>query len=614
MQTAQPSYLKRFLPYLLPYKRFAFLNILFNTLYALFSALSFVALIPMLEILFNEKQPPVSRPVFSGNLTDVASYLKEFANYKVAEFSHNDTFSTLSIVIFLVIVLFLLKNFFNYLAVIFISYLRNGMLRDLRNKLYQKTLELPVSYLTEKRKGDIMARLVGDVNEVQYSLLSILEVIVREPLTIIFTVIIMFSISLKLTLFVFLFIPISGYFISKIGKTLRKHSLRLQNEQGYFLSILEETIGGLKIVKAFNAEDLFLNRFENSTDRFYNLSNRLMRRQVLAAPVSEFLGILVIAILLWFGGAMVLSEHSLNGSEFIAFMGLAYNILTPAKNISKASYDFRRGNAAAARIIELLDFESPIKEKENAIVKSTFDQEISFNDISFAYDSKDVLSHFSLSIKKGQMVAIVGASGSGKSTLAQLLTRFYDVQQGSIQIDGKDLRDLSVCSLRNLIGVVSQDSVLFNDTVTNNLKVGKRDATDQEIITASQIANAYEFIEQMPEKFNTFIGDSGSKLSGGQKQRLSIARAVLKNPPIMILDEATSALDTESERLVQNALEKMMKNRTSIVIAHRLSTIQNADRIIVMHEGKIAEQGSHNELIARGGIYKKLIDMQSLQP
>ncbi|MDO5609066.1 MAG: ABC transporter ATP-binding protein [Capnocytophaga sp.] len=604
-------YLKKIFPFVLPYKKFAFLNIFFNTLYALFSALSFVALIPTLEAMFGGIPQTTERPVFSGNYGELGSYAKQFLNYKITEIAGTDQVTALALIIGLVISMFLLKNLFNYLAVFFITFLRNGVLRDLRDTLYRKITHLPISYFSEQRKGDVIARVSGDVNEVQNSFLSILELIVREPLTIIFTIIVMFGISTKLTIFVFIFIPISGLVISKIGKSLKRQSTQVQQEQGRFLSLIEETVSGLRIVKAFNAENIFNRRFQKSTERFFNFSNSLMNRQNLASPVSEFLGILVIAILLWFGGTMVLVDKTLDGSQFIAFMGLAYNILTPAKAISKASYDLRRGNAAAERVLEVLEYPDTIIEKTDAVDKKSFEKNIVLDRITFAYEDQNVLENFSLTIPKGKTVALVGQSGSGKSTIANLVTRFYDVRQGDISIDEISIKDLKISSLRNLIGIVSQDSILFNDSIKNNLLIGNPEANETQIIEAAKIANAYEFIAELPDGLDTNIGDSGNKLSGGQKQRLSIARAVLKNPPIMILDEATSALDTESERLVQNALENMMKNRTSIVIAHRLSTIQNADLIVVMQKGKIVEQGTHNELIASNGMYKKLVDMQS---
>ena len=605
--------LKRFIPYLFPYKRQAFLNVFFNILYSLFSALSFVALIPMLDVLFGKAQPITEAPVYSGNLLDLGSYGKAYLNYKVGALAGENTIWALAIVIALVLSLFLLKNLFSYLASFFITYLRNGVLKDLRNNLYKKIVNQPIAFFSDQRKGDIMSRMIGDVNEVQNSMLSALESFIREPLTIIFSILVMLGISVKLTLFTFIFIPIAAAVISKIGKSLKKNSIAVQQEQGRFLSLIEETIGGLRVIKAFNAESIFSKRFADSSQTFNRLSNKVMNRQNLGSPMSEFLGILMIAVLLWFGGSLVLVDKTLEGTQFIAFMGLAYNILTPAKAISKASYDMRRGNAAAERILEILDYENPIKERENPVVIKDFTTAITLNNVTFAYAEQPVLTNFSLEVPKGKTVALVGQSGSGKSTIANLITRFYDVNEGAILIDGVDVKDMQTASLRKLIGVVSQDSILFNDTIKNNLLIGKPDATDEELITAAKIANAYEFINDLPEGFDTNIGDAGSKLSGGQKQRLSIARAVLKNPPIMVLDEATSALDTESERLVQSALENMMKHRTSIVIAHRLSTIQNADLIVVMQKGRIVEQGTHTELIQKNGMYKRLVEMQTIE-
>lgn len=605
--------LKRFIPYVLPYKRQAFLNVFFNILYSLFSALSFVALIPMLDVLFGKAQPITEAPVYSGNLLEFGSYGKAYLNYKVGSLAGENTIWALGIVIALVISLFLLKNMFSYLASYFITHLRNGVLRDLRDSFYKKIVNQPIAFFSEQRKGDIMSRMVGDVNEVQNSMLSAMEAFIREPLTIIFSILVMLGISVKLTLFTFIFIPIAGAVISKIGKSLKKNSIAVQQEQGRFLSLIEETVGGLRVIKAFNAEQIFSKRFGESSQTFNRLSNKVMNRQNLGSPMSEFLGILMIAVLLWFGGSLVLVDKTLEGTQFIAFMGLAYNILTPAKAISKASYDMRRGNAAAERILEILDYDNPIKERENPVVIKDFTTAITLNNVTFAYAEQPVLTNFSLEVPKGKTVALVGQSGSGKSTIANLITRFYDVNEGAILIDGVDVKDMQTASLRKLIGVVSQDSILFNDTIKNNLLIGKPDATDEELVTAAKIANAYEFINDLPEGFDTNIGDAGSKLSGGQKQRLSIARAVLKNPPIMVLDEATSALDTESERLVQNALENMMKHRTSIVIAHRLSTIQNADLIVVMQKGHIVEQGTHSELIQKNGMYKRLVEMQTIE-
>lgn len=604
--------IKRLYPYVLPYKRFAFLNVFFNILYALFSSLSFVALIPMLEVLFDARARIYQKPVYKG-ISEANIYFKEYLNYQVTQHAGGDPVQALSYIIALVLLLFFLKNIFNYLAIVFINLLRNGVLKDLRNMMYKKIISLPISYFSEKRKGDVISRITTDINEFQTSYLSILEFIVKEPLTIIFTIVIMCGISLKLTVFVFVFIPVAGLAISRVGKTLKKHSGRVQAEQGFFLSLIEETLSGLRIIKSFNAQGAFIKRFTDSTQRFNNYANNLSYRQNLASPISEFLGILVIGILLWYGGTMVLVDKTLGGSEFVAYMGLAYNILTPAKEISKAAYRLRQGDAAALRVLEVIHAQNPIFDKENAIEKTDFQAAISLKNISFKYDNEYVLKNFSLEIPKGKTVALVGQSGSGKSTIANLIARFYDVNEGSITFDGTDIRDLKIQSLCDLIGIVSQDSILFNDTITNNLLIGKASATPAEIEEAAKVANAYDFIEALPEKFQTNIGDMGGKLSGGQKQRLSIARAVLKNPPIMILDEATSALDTESEKLVQNALEKMMMNRTSLVIAHRLSTIQKADIIVVMEKGKIIEQGNHATLMAQNGTYRKLVEMQSFQ-
>ena len=604
--------IKRLYPYVLPYKKFAFLNIFFNILYALFSSLSFVALIPMLEVLFDAGARIYEKPVYKG-ISGASVYFKEYLNYQVTQHTGGDPVQALFYIIGLVLFLFFLKNIFSYLAIVFISLLRNGVLRDLRNMMYKKIISLPISYFSEKRKGDVISRITTDINEFQASYLSILELIVKEPLTIIFTIIIMCGISLKLTIFVFLFIPIAGLAISRVGKTLKKHSGRVQSEQGFFLSLIEETLSGLRIIKSFNAQEVFIKRFTDSTQRFNSYANNLSYRQNLASPISEFLGILVIGILLWYGGTMVLIDKTLGGSEFVAYMGLAYNILTPAKEISKAAYRLRQGDAAALRVLEVIHAQNPIFDKENAIEKTDFQTAISLKNISFKYDNEYVLKDFSLEVPKGKTVALVGQSGSGKSTIANLIARFYDVNEGAITFDGIDIRDLKIHSLRDLIGIVSQDSILFNDSITNNLLIGKTSATEAEIKEAAKVANAYDFIEALPDKFQTNIGDMGGKLSGGQKQRLSIARAVLKNPPIMILDEATSALDTESEKLVQNALEKMMMNRTSLVIAHRLSTIQNADIIVVMEKGKIIEQGNHASLMAKNGTYRKLVEMQSFQ-
>jgi subfamily B ATP-binding cassette protein MsbA len=606
------EYFKKIIRFAKPYKIYAYLNIFFNILYALFSALSFIALIPMLDVLFGETKPIEEKPIYTG-MSHLKDYLQSSMSYELHQYSveHGAQY-TLMALASIIITLFLLKNLFNYWAMYFITFLRNGVLKDIRNTMYKKSLELPLSFFSEKRKGDVISRITSDVLEIQHSFLSILEVLVREPLTIIFTIAAMFFINTELTIFVFIFVPVSGFVISKVGKTLKKSSQKASEEQGYFLSVIEESLAGLKVIKSFNAEKNFNKKFQDSTQTFYELNNKILNRQNLSSPLSEFLGIVTIAVLLVYGGHLVLVDQSLTGAAFIGYITLAYNILTPAKAMSKASYSLKRGNAAAERVLEILEQKNPISNALNATKKATFDNEISIENISFKYEKEYVLNDFTLKIPKGKSVALVGQSGSGKSTIANLLTRFWDIDKGAIKIDNQDIREIDMDDLRNLIGLVTQDSILFNDTIKNNLLLGKENATDEEIINALQIANAYEFVKDLPEGIHTNIGDSGNKLSGGQKQRLSIARAVLKNPPIMILDEATSALDTESEKLVQVALENMMKNRTSVVIAHRLSTIQNADWIVVMQKGKIVEQGTHENLLKQNGTYAKLVSLQTL--
>ena len=605
------KYFKKILKYAIPYKVYAFLNIFFNVLYALFSALSMLAFIPLLEVLFQDTKRLNIRPEYS-KFNSLKTYLEEWLSFQVNSQLNIDIGTTLVYVVSLVISLFLLKNLFNYLALFFITFLRNGVLKDIRNAIYEKIISLPVAFFTEKKKGDIMARMSADVLEVQVSFLSILELLIREPLTIFFTIIAMFTISSKLTLFVIIFIPISGFFISLIGKRLRKDSDLVQKEQGYFLSIIDETINGQKIIKTYGAGNSFINKFKDSTKRFFNFSNRLLHRVNLAAPSSEFFGITVIGVLLWYGGQMVLIDQSIKGSTFIVFIGLAYNILTPAKAISKSIFSIRKGDAAASRIIEILEAENKLEDKANAINKITFKSKIEFNNVKFSYDNQVIIPNLNLTIKKGETVAIVGQSGSGKTTIANLLSRFYDVQKGYISIDGLELQNLKKKSLHDMIGVVTQDSILFNDSIHNNLILGKKEATRDEVKQAAKAANAHNFIMEMDNGYESNIGESGNKLSGGQKQRICIARAILKNPQILILDEATSSLDTESEKLVQEALEFIMLGRTAIVIAHRLSTIQKADLIVVMQKGKVIEKGSHDELISKKEAYYNLVKLQQI--
>lgn len=603
----------KIIPFTKPYQKHVVWNIIYNVLYALFSTISMLTLLPMLQVLFKKNTATVSEPIYTG-IGGIIDFGKQMLFYQMNILSQkNGPEYALLLAVSLVIVTFLFKNLFNYLASFHLMHLKNGVLKDLRVTMFNKIIELPVSYYSEKRKGDVMARMLGDVGEVQNSFFSILELIIKEPLTIVFAIITMFNISVKLTLFVFVFIPISGFIISRIGKSLKSKSTAAQYESGYMISIVDESLTGLKVVKSYNAENNFKNRFNNSVSRLLKLSNSIGNKNNLASPMSEFMGIVTIAVLLWYGGNLVLIEKSLDGEVFIVFMLLAYNILTPAKSISKATYSVKSGLAAAERVFDVLEVENTIQDAPNAIDKVEFHNKIEIQNINFRYEEENVLKNFSIEVPKGKTIALVGQSGSGKSTIANLLTRFYDVQEGVIKIDEIDIKDLKLKSLRDLMGLVTQDSILFNDSIKNNILLGKEDATDDEIIAALKIANAYEFVKDLPNGINTNIGDAGGKLSGGQKQRLSIARAVLKNPPIMILDEATSALDTESEKMVQIALENMMQNRTSIVIAHRLSTIQKADKIIVMKKGEIVEQGTHAELLALNGTYSNLVTLQSFE-
>ena len=604
------NYFKRIFKYAKPFKKYIFLNIFFNALYALFSALSFLSLMPMLEVLFGENNKTYSKPEFN-DIYSLGNNLEGWLNYQVSNYAGQDPQKALIFVISAIIILFFLKNFFNYLAMYFITFLRNGILTKLREDVYKKIIGMPISYFTNKKKGDVISRITADVLEIQHSFLSILELIVREPLTIFFTISAMFLISFKLTAFVLIFIPLSGFIISLIGRSLKATSTLAQNEQAEFLSITEETLNGLKIIKGFVSELFFIEKFRKSNNRFYNLSNKLINRQNLASPMSEFLGISVIGVLLWYGGKLVLIDQELNPAAFITYMGLAYGVLTPAKAISKASYSIKKGNAAAERVLEILDSENSIKQEANAEKKLDFKSNIKFENVSFKYENEKIIDNINFEIKKGQTIALVGQSGSGKSTIANLIPRFYDVSEGKISIDGINIKKINKNNLRGLIGLVSQDSILFNDTIINNIKLSKSETELDDIINSATIANADDFIKKFEKKYETNVGDGGGKLSGGQKQRISIARAVFRNPPIMILDEATSSLDSESEKLVQQALEKLMKNRTSLVIAHRLSTIQKADLILVISEGQIIEKGTHNELIGKNGTYSKLIKLQS---
>jgi len=607
------GYFKDILKYEKKYRKFTILNILFNILYAIFNVLSVLAFIPVLNILFSTERKVITKPIYEG-IIGIGNYLENSFNYFIYQKIIDDgEINVLLFICLLSLSLFFFKNLFRYLASYVITFLRTGIVKDLRDKLYKKIVELPVAYFTEKRKGDIIARMTSDVQEVENSILTSIETIVREPLTVFISITIMLFMSLKLTLFVFILLPLSGFIISSISKKLKANSVKAQKETGNFLSFIEETLTGLRIIKGFNAENVIQKKFNNSTHSFKKLMTSVFHRQTLASPMSEFLGSATIIAILWYGGAEVINKTSdLDSSKFLGYILLFYTVLNPIKLITTTFYNIQKGEASAERIMTVLNTENTIKEAPDAIIKETFKSKIEFKNISFKYKNEYVLEDFSLTVLKGETVALVGQSGSGKSTLANLITRFYDVNKGEILIDGQNIKHITKKSLRNLMGIVSQDSILFNDTVTNNIKLGIQNTQDTTILKASKIANADEFIQNLPQKYNTNIGDGGNTLSGGQKQRLSIARAVLKNPPIMILDEATSALDTESEQLVQIALEKMMENRTSVVIAHRLSTIQKADKILVLKKGKIVEQGKHQELLAKKGEYFKLVTMQSL--
>ncbi|HRE76767.1 MAG TPA: ABC transporter ATP-binding protein [Flavobacterium sp.] len=604
---------KRFLKYLIPYKKIQILSIFFNVLYALFSSLSMLSLLPMVKVLFDDGEKLRVKPEFNGIRDLNLNYIENYLNYFITTTKDaNGPLITLITIVGFVLSTFLLKNFFNYLSILYMTYLNNGILKDLRQDVYNKVITLNVGFFSNERKGDLMARMTSDIHTIKVSFMSIL-MMVREPLTIFFTLIGMFAISWKLTIFVLLFIPLSGFLISKVGKSIKSQSGDIFALEGGLLSIIEETLGGIKIIKNFTSEPYFSKKFNDYTENINTLNNSVGKKMSLSTPVSEFLGIFVISILLVYGGMLVLVEQSLSGGAFMAYMGLAYQILTPAKAITKAHHALQGGNAAYERIAFILDAENPLKDKPNAKVITGFHKEIKFTNVSFKYKEDYVLKNFNLTVPKGKTVALVGESGSGKSTLANLVTRFYDVNEGSITFDGVDIKEVTSKSLRQQMGIVAQDSILFNDTIANNISLGIDNENEEKIINAAKIANAHNFISEFPNKYQNNVGDGGSLLSGGQRQRIAIARAVMKNPPIMILDEATSALDTESEKLVQEALENMMENRTSIVIAHRLSTIQNADLIVVLKKGVIVEEGTHQELIKMNGTYNKLVSLQSLE-
>lgn len=595
--------------YMIPYKSYAILSVLSNILSVIFHLLSILAFIPFLNILFGDAEPVTVQPKFSIS-TD---YVEALFNYHMHPYiQQNGEKGALLFVCVTVASLFFLKNLFRYFAKFFIATIRSGVVRDIRRNIYHKILILPLSFYSEEKKGDIISRITGDVQEIEWSIMNSLEMLFRDPISIILSLVIMITINAELTLFSLILLPISGLIIGRIGKSLKRTSSKLQIRIGELLSQVEETLTGLRIIKAFNAEESANNKFRGINEIYRNTMLRMFRKRDLASPLSEFLGALVMVILVWYGGSMVLdSSIEFSGQEFLAYIAMFSQLLTPAKSLSTAYYNVQKGAASTERIDLILEAENKIKEKENAVSKESFKNKIEYKNLSFSYGKELVLKNINISIEKGKTIALVGQSGGGKSTLIDLLPRFYDPIEGGVLIDGKDIREYKIQDLRALMGIVSQRSILFNDSVFNNIALGVENATQEEVEEAAKIANAHEFIIKLPEGYQTNIGDSGGKLSGGQQQRLGIARAVLKNPPIMILDEATSALDTESEKLVQDALYKLMENRTSIVIAHRLSTIQHADEILVVHEGEIAERGTHQELVNKKGIYTKLTELQA---
>lgn len=602
------DFLKLAWQFISKYKMYAALNVLFNILSIVFSLFSLTLIIPFLGILFKTSELVTSVPAFAFNL----SVLKQYFYYYLSQLViTNGQQAALLFVSGLVIIMILMKSICWYFANYFMTPLRTGVMRDMRNAIYSKILKLPIAFFSETRKGDIISRMSGDVQEIEWSIMSSLEMTFRDPINIILFVVALFMMSAQLTLFVFILLPLSALIIGRIGKTLRKTGLKGQIKIGEVMSTIEETLGGLRIIKAFNAEERARETFYRQNQEYTKIANRLMRRRFLASPVSEFLGVLILVVIMYYGGNLILnSKSALSPDSFIAYLAIFSQIINPAKSFSSAIYNIQKGMSSMDRINAILKAEETIIEKENAKPIVEFKESIEFKNVSFAYESEPVLRNINLKIEKGKTIALVGQSGSGKSTLVDMLPRFYDVTEGEILIDGTPVTDLKIRDLRGLMGNVNQESILFNDTFYNNIAFGVESTTLNNVTDAAKVANAHQFISTTENGYETNIGDRGGKLSGGQRQRISIARAVLKNPPILILDEATSALDTESEYLVQEALANLMKNRTSIVIAHRLSTIKHADEICVMHEGEIVERGGHEELLSRNGYYKKLYDLQ----
>jgi len=604
--------LKRFIP---PYKKYVVLNLVYNLLATIFSLFSFATIIPILQILFGIQRANVSYQPWSWNdsLKDIFNALKNNAFYSIEQIVETSGAPTalLYLGLFLIVITFL-KTGTAYLASYYMIPIRTGVVRDLRNQLYRKILSLPIGFFTEERKGDIISRMTNDVNEVEASIISSLEMLFKNPIMILIYLIVMFAMSWELTLFVLLLLPFSGWLIGKIGKSLKQRSTLGQQQTGELLSQIEETLSGLRVIKAFNAEKSFQNKFAQLNEKIRRTFNRINRRYNLAHPLSELVGTIVIAIVLWFGGVLILENHSsINAAEFIYYLIIFYSIITPAKDLSKAGYSIQKGLASLERIDRILTTPNTIKEPASPVPIKPFNDKIEFRNISFRYKTEWVLRDINITIPKGKTIALVGQSGSGKSTLLDLLPRYYDPQKGEILIDGVNIKSLRTSDIRAQIGNVNQEAILFNDTFFNNIAFGSENVTMEQVIEAAKIANAHDFIMATEKGYETTIGDRGSKLSGGQRQRVSIARAILKNPPILILDEATSSLDTESERMVQEAIEKLMQNRTTLVVAHRLSTIKRADEICVIYEGRIVERGKHEELLALNGYYKRLYDMQS---
>lgn len=605
------QYLK-ILRFALPYSRQIILSVLFNIGTVLFSLASITTLIPILRIIFNTAKPQTSPVEYTGIL-GLKDYLTGQLNYKMYTWSEAIGPQRMLFYVLLVTVgLFLLKNLFRFLGAIAVTYIKNGVERDLRASLHKKFLELPIAYFSERRKGDLIARFSTDVLDIQYAVLSSVHRLVQDPLMIILTLGILILFSAKLTLLVIVLLPISGFIISRIGKTLKKPAQAAKQELAVLLSQLEEHISGIQIIKSYVAERRVHKHFSDSNQRYFRYMNKTMFRRDLSSPVSEVLGALILVVIVWYGGNLILNTNELEADFFITYIVLFYQVTVPAKSLSNAFYDIKRGEASADRVLEILETENEMTDAADAKEVSVFESDLKLVDVTFSYEEKVVIDKLSLTIKKGSSVALVGQSGSGKSTIASLINRFYDPQGGSILLDGQDIRTLKQKSYRHLIGFISQDAVLFNDTIRNNIAFGVESATEEEIITAAKIANAHTFICEQEQGYDTIIGDRGMKLSGGQRQRLTIARAILKDPQLLILDEATSALDSESEQLVQEALEQVLQNRTSIVIAHRLSTIQHCDQIVVMKDGVIVEKGKHLELLEQDGVYKKLVDLQGI--